>query len=346
MCDSQDYLSGKRDVHTSIGAEVMDETTENTEVNNVGVDTNTYNDSDFDDPFSWSIPLDIEKVQERRHGIFLGPKGPKSVSSPFVSPVIVGPSGPVDSVPLAVMVDEVRSTRVQAKLERPLQLGTFNGLTAVLLRFHLTFQRTSDSWMHRIRKARVTITFEDAPIDQSMASNAHPSVVKFYPKLYEGPVSTASIEHTLEASAQAASMPGIASAGAGYNRKKALTKENRLVIHGVTYGEPAATIVFTIKENEISKSGMPRQIDLALIVNTLSGKRFSASVEILADYGFRSGALGMPARGKNLRPVFIDPEGLRQMAKDGKRGVDGALIVTEASSLDNFALDTYSSLPY
>ena len=120
-------------------------------------------------------------------------------------------------LPREVIASAVGSTNLQAELERPVKLGTFNALPAYLLRTRLTFQRTSTDSLYRIQAASVTIVFEDAPGAGSEAKNGmlpesnfsgaqHPAIAAWYPNLFEGEVSAALVSNHVEGSVEAGYM--------------------------------------------------------------------------------------------------------------------------------------------
>ena len=97
--------------------------------------------------FTWTIPISLDTSGES----FLG-----NAQVPV----------PEDSsIPREIIAEEIRSTRFQAELVRPLRLGFHNGLPAYLLCFAFSFQRISSG--ARIREATITIRFDDAPTDTS-----------------------------------------------------------------------------------------------------------------------------------------------------------------------------------
>lgn len=120
------------------------------------------------------------------------------------------------SIPREVIADAVHSTRFYAELERPIRVGSY-GLKdqrAWLLCFHFSFQRLSDGWLTRVRAATIEIEFIDAPSDGSKAPN--PSIARFYPQLYEGPMSHGQVVKTTDASLNVAPLSGGPSLGTGY----------------------------------------------------------------------------------------------------------------------------------
>lgn len=105
-------------------------------------------------------------------------------------------------------------------------------------------------------------------------------------------------------------------------------------------------MMWSIEEDLVAKDGIPRTIELPLIVTTKSQGRFSAQVTVKAHYGFWRGALarGVPVLGKNDSPLFFDPVMLASMATTNtSRGPDGRLVVEQAGAFDDLDLSKYST---
>ncbi|KAF2183987.1 hypothetical protein K469DRAFT_667762 [Zopfia rhizophila CBS 207.26] len=282
--------------------------------------------------FAWTVPISIDTAGE-------------SFLSGIQSPV------PEDSsIPREIIAEELRSTFFQAELKRPLHLGLHSELPAYLLHFSFSFQRSGSN--SRIRAATVTITFDDAPTDTEENSDEEdedappPAILDFYPKDYKGPVFKATVERSTEVSL-AVSSGGIVTPGVKVCEKKTLEEEGRLAVHGVTRGRPKHKVIWTIRENEVSKKGIPNTIQLPLIVRPQNGRRFSASLVIHAKYGIRRGVLAkiIPVLGRLNEPIYFDPTVLRRMAKNKERSrFDGNIVAEEVGGLTDCDLVQHSSL--
>lgn len=117
------------------------------------------------------------------------------------------------SIPRETIADVVGRTRLHAELLRPIRLGAYNDLPAMLLCLHLSFQRLSDGWLTRVRAATIEVEFLDAPRDESMAAN--PSIGAFYPVQYEGPTSYGQVVKSTNASVSVAPPSGSPNVGTG-----------------------------------------------------------------------------------------------------------------------------------
>lgn len=265
------------------------------------------------------------------------------------SPVTYSDSEEEQSLPRELIAAEVRSTRVIAKLERPLRLGTSNNLPAFLLCFQFSFQRVSQGFFDRIRAVQIEIVFEDAPQDALIAKGRNPSIVRFHPDLYEGPVSKGTNNYHWELNAQLAAIAGGPSIGAAVSQDVTNPRESKLIVHGVKEGRPSQNkIVWTIDEDHSLATGMPREFKLPLIVNLKESRRFSAKLVVAAEYGFKRGRLAknFPVIGRNVQPLFFDPQLLQDIAKENTRtGQDGKPIAELVGNLDQILLNTteYSS---
>lgn len=250
------------------------------------------------------------------------------------------------SIPRTRIASAVGSTRVIAELERPIRTGKFNDQTAYLLCFHFSFQRVLDDSFKRIRGAVIEITFEDAsppPPSGTAGRRKNPSVVKFHPVLYTGPISQGTLTSTTEANLQIPSAPNGPTTGLIHSRQLTVPQESRLRIHGALDGTSNWNIVrWTVEEDGILKQGMPYEMRLRVIVNMKKPKRFLARVNVSAHYMFMKGALAklFPVIGKVHDPVYFDHDILEEIATNQNQvGDDGTRIVENVGQLDD-VLDT------
>lgn len=254
-----------------------------------------------------------------------------------------------ESIPRDIIAEEIRSTRVQAELLRPIYIGTFNQQPAYLLCFRFAFQRHSDGWFTRIQAADIKITFSDAPVDPGTLAGLNPSIVRFHPEHYTGPVSTGTIDRHVEVNGQVTSIPNGPTVGAVFAQDRSRPQEGKLVVHGMTSlttGQRARNkIIWSIEEDRILKTGMPREMRLPLIVNMKEERRFSARVIVSAHYAFKRGFYSklVPVIGKNVDPLYFDPGILRGLAREQKTGLDGRPIAGVLGSLDDISLELCSS---
>ncbi len=253
-----------------------------------------------------------------------------------------------ESIPREIIAEEIRSTRVQAELFRPIHIGTFNLQPAYLLCFRFAFQRHSDGWFTRIQATDIDISFFDAPVDPSGPAGLNPSIVKFNPQTYTGPVSKGTKASHVEVNGQITSIPNGPTIGATFAQDVSRPQEGKLVVHGLTTGRLTRNkITWSIEEDRILKTGMPREMRLPLIVNMTEERRFSAKVVVSAHYAFKRGLYSklVPVIGRNVNPLYFDPSTLNELARNNKTGLDGRPIAGTMGSLDNVPLQVYSSFP-
>jgi hypothetical protein len=281
--------------------------------------------------FVWTVPVSIDNIAD-------------SLLSATKTTI------PEDSsIPPEIIAEQLRGTPFQAEIERPLHLGSHDGRSAYRLLFYFSFQHSRSR--PRIRTATITITFRDAPEDTKQDSDdedepsRHPAILDFYPKVFEGPVRKATVERSAEATI-GISNHSILNTRVKIGEKKILEEEGRLTMHGTTRGRPKHRVIWTIRENEVSKTGIPITFHLPLIVMPQNGRRFSAVLGLRANYGIRRGLLAkiIPVLGSSPAPIYFDPAVLDKMAKNRDRSrFDGKVVVEEVGDLTHYNLRDHSS---
>lgn len=105
-------------------------------------------------------------------------------------------------------------------------------------------------------------------------------------------------------------------------------------------------MTWTVEQDDVEKSGIPREIRLPFIVTRQNKGRFLARVTIKAHYGFWRGALArnVPVVGKNDHPLYFDPSTLEEMEKSKKKGPDGKLVAEACGIFDDLELERWSTL--
>lgn len=274
----------------------------------------------------------------------------ESIDPVLSSPIKNNKDENEESIPRETIAAEVRSTRFIAALERPIRFGTFNDQTAFLLTFHFSFQRVLGGYFNRVRAVDIKIVFDDAPLDQTVGAGRNPSIVRFHPVEYEGPTSYGNVTYCSGISSDLSSIPGGPSSGAHLSREVNIPIVSSLKVHGTRSGTPTRNkIVWTIEEDEILKTGMPREVKLSLTMNMKEARRFSAKVIVAAHYSFKYGLLAktFPVIGRSNDPLFFDPPLLEDIAQNQQTGPDGGPISILAGRLDDNLLDgiEYSSFP-
>jgi hypothetical protein len=235
--------------------------------------------------------------------------------------------------------------KLQAEMIRPIYIGTYKELpNAFELRPRFSFTGTAKKWMDRIQYAEITIVFEDAPESASVQPGPPPTVsaAAFYPKSYEGPRKIATVTDTNTITLDGLSMPGIGGLGGSTGRTRTYEKEDQMTIEAsIPRGRNRNEITWVLTENGISRKGVPRSLELPIIVSPRSGRRFSAKVTVHAHYGIWRGPLAktIPVLGKNDDPLFFDPLVLEEMAARRSRGFDRSIIVERAGILEDHDLD-------
>lgn len=252
------------------------------------------------------------------------------------------------SIPREVIADVVGRSRLVAELERPIKIGTYNELPAYLLRVRFAFRQPSSSWLHRIQEAEIDIEFEDAPVERvsKKGKEEHPAVAAFRPDgKWEGDVTPALVTEAASFSINAGYM--CAGAEVGVEKSRTFIQKGRVSIHGLRGGgRHRNSVGWVIKEDKVSRGGVPEALRLPIIVARPSATRFSARVTIKAHYGFWRGRLArsIPVVGKNDDPLYFDPKTLEEMMEKGTRGVDGTKIAEHVGELDALDLGKWSSL--
>jgi hypothetical protein len=124
-------------------------------------------------------------------------------------------------------------------------------------------------------------------------------------------------------------------------------EEGRVIVHGVPGGgRNRNAITWTIEEDRVAKTGIPRHIELPLIITLQDEGRFCARVTVKAHYGFWRGALArsIPVLGKNDQPLYFDPPVMLSLATMGvEKGLDGKPIVENGGEFDQVDLAELSS---
>lgn len=208
------------------------------------------------------------------------------------------------------------------------------------------FHRTCDTWLTRIRGATIAISFEDAPRKPTDPFGEDPAVVGFYPANdpYTGTKSYGAATASVQLNTSIASALPV-------NFKATYSKpvESELVISGTTVGKGMFRVVWNLRENEVSESGMPRAVTFPVIVAPRGKRRFKATLDIRMQYVWVSNHMPgtAPLVGKDVEPVFFDPVVLDQLAREGDRSkVDKKTIVTvfDGETLENIKLEEYSHI--
>lgn len=250
------------------------------------------------------------------------------------------------SIPRETIADVIGSSRLHAELVRPIRLGTYNKQPAVLLCFHFSFQRLSESWFTRVRAATITIEFLDAPWDASKGTN--PSVADFYPVDYNGSTSYGQVVKSTNATLKVAPLSGGPSLGTGYSHEVTVPLESELHVHGVRTGRPSKNkVVWTVGEDQLKRDGVPREMWMPIIVTSKQPRRFSAKVTVSAHYAIIRGQLAnmVPMIGKMDEPLYFDPAALKAAIEEYQTGLDGTPIAQNMGDFNDksFSLADYCS---
>ena len=249
------------------------------------------------------------------------------------------------SIPREEIITAVRGSRFQAELERPIRIGTINAQPAFLLCFHFSFQRTTRSWFSRVQQATIEIEFLNA---SGTSGGENPSVAKFHPGKFEGPVTRGTVTYHTDATASLPSIPGGPTLSANISRDMTLPRESQIIVHGLARGRPARNrISWAILEDEILKTGMPGKMQMPVIVTMKQMQRFSAKVTVKAHYSFIKGVITkmVPVIGKMDDPLYFDPSVLDEKATSEERGLDSRRIAERVGELKDVRLGDYSTFP-
>ena len=180
-------------------------------------------------------------------------------------------------------------------------------VSATLIGLDLTFQKLRDS---RLRHATVEIEVEDA---ETISQNAHelqidqtwqPRILRFAPHYYQGEI-TQAVGHTSGQMGISASDPSqTVKVNGTYTTTTPVLDRGHLSIQGARLSSSEAR--WTLSENKITKSGMPPEVLLGLLVSCTPGRKFAAIVRITANI---KGFLGLtrPVAGEKDDPLFFTP---------------------------------------
>lgn len=232
------------------------------------------------------------------------------------------------------------NSEFSARLRKVL-FGTFDGDPACLVLFRVDFASAKKGWF-RFRNATVEAEFEqqdegevdDEDDDEDEDEYSGPLILKFYPELVRGHISSAASTYGLGFEVPLLPMGG-AAISAGY--KITSPREGLHLIHGRLTGNPETRVKWSMNENEVSKSGIYEQPMFAVIVRHGQDQPFTMALKLKATtYG------GLPVTGKGGSRILFRPPSSPQTST-GSVEVGGnrkkASSRTEGDSIDLATVD-------
>lgn len=252
------------------------------------------------------------------------------------------------SIPREEIITAVRGSRFQAELDRPIRISTINAQPAYLLCYRFSFQQTIYSWFNRVQQATIEIIFLNASDTSGDKKGPNPSVAKFHPVEFEGPLSRATVTYHTGARAGLPAIPGGPTLETDISRDVTLPRERRIIVHGLARGRPARNkINWVVIEDSILETGMPRTMQMPVIVTMKQMQRFSAKVLVTAHHSFVRGLITkmVPVIGRLDDPLYFDPSVLDQKVVSEETGLDSRRIAERVGELKDISLSDYSSFP-
>jgi hypothetical protein len=132
------------------------------------------------------------------------------------------------------------------------------------------------------------------------------------------------------------SVGGFSGIGGSLTTSRTTLDEGNLNIEISINGRDLNQVTWVIREDSVSKTGIPTSIKLPIIVMPTANRRFAAKIAVHAEYGFWQGpwAEKVPVLGKNDDPLYFDPDELELREVEAARGKDGELINERVGELD------------
>ena len=178
---------------------------------------------------------------------------------------------------------------------------------AALIRLDLSFQQLSSS---RFRRAQVEIEFEDA---STLELNAHevqissayqPTILRFAPRLYQGPITQVTGHRSRELGMSISDPSQVVGVRAKLADTTPTVKEGSFIIHGMPKRD-ASEIHWSLREDKIKKTGLFPEVSVGVLVSCTQGRKFAARVRLTADI-WALNFLKLVA-GKKDDPLFFTP---------------------------------------
>lgn len=226
------------------------------------------------------------------------------------------------------------ASEFSARLQKVI-FGTYEGKPACLIAFQANFAPKNRGWF-RFRDATIQAETEDAEDVNSVdiadddddeyheiaedQSSKGTLVVRFHPSLVHGPVQTAAETYGISLQAPIAP-PGI---GVNISGGWSITapRVSSHLIQGALTGRPETGVKWTMKENDVSKSGIYEQPTFAMIVRFKEERGFILTLNMKATtYG------GLAVTGKSgSRIKFMRRSGGAQENEGTMAGLNGGAI--------------------
>lgn len=263
------------------------------------------------------------------------------------------------SIPRAIISESgIRSSLIQAKLQRPILAGTYFDEPSYLIRLqlHLYTPGASRSWLSRIQTASINVLLEDAAREEKRHSSddddeeyeepMHPSIMNHFPgeNGWEGPLQSALVTKTTDLGTQLGYDPFISVSGSR-SISDTRVKTGAVKVKLGIKGRRSNILHVVVEENPIDREGVPDFLVIPFVIAHRS-RRFSMRVVINARYGFVRGKLAemWPILGRADEPLYFDPPVMHRVMEKGQRDDSGKRKVEWCGVLDTINLQDYSSL--
>lgn len=224
--------------------------------------------------------------------------------------------------------------------------GTFRGVDACRIVLVISFQQLKGS---RFKNAEIEIDFEDAanvglnPFEDNIDVSHQPRVLDWEPKEFHGQPSETHVTNKVKLEVPISVPGGFVGVTPGISRSKEYIARGNFKVHGVRKGNPASSLHWVVREDEMRNTGIPSTMAVAVIVSYTPDHTFAARVRLRADIFF---PLLRPVCGVRDDPIFFDPNHMKSKAsKQPASGTPGALVPgIEVGPLDGESLQALTLL--
>ncbi|KAH7010167.1 hypothetical protein EDB80DRAFT_892223 [Ilyonectria destructans] len=188
-------------------------------------------------------------------------------------------------------------------------------VSAALVVLDFSFQpRYSDSTV-RFKRAEITFDFDDAdtvdhnPHDGMLDPTHQLEVLHWEPRTFQSPATQIVGQKSAQIGLSVEGPSGVGKAGVQTNETKPIIRESAFSIHAVKMGDPGSLIRWTIREDNIRKSGLPPELSLGVICSCTPGRKFVARIRVEATIRLSLLQLSRVAGEKDDPLCFTYPEG-------------------------------------
>lgn len=155
--------------------------------------------------------------------------------------------------------------------------------------------------MLRFRNATIGASFGDAG-GLSAENIVRPRVQKYYPYMVNGAVQTAMKEYGFELAIPVAAPIVSVNPSAKYSFTG--PREGQRLVHGVLEDDDETYVEWSVYENNVTKDGIPRICNVAIIISYTAGRDFTMGLNIKA-----TTLAGIPVVGRGGGLIKFSPAG-------------------------------------